>query len=153
MAFKFFKISSDDVSAQEDLNDFLRKENKIITKTKEFYQGIWYFTIEYIPSSYTPAKPDSVKKGKEIKDYAEILPPEQFKIYSKLRDCRSVLAQERSCPVYVIFTNEQLAELARGKDITTEALKNLKGFGEGKFNQYAARFLQILEAKNQPFPE
>ncbi len=115
MAFKFFKISSDDVSAQEELNDFLRKENKIITKTKEFYQGIWYFTIEYIPSSYTPAKPDSVKKGKEIKDYAEILPPEQFKIYSKLRDCRSILAQERSCPVYVIFTNEQLAELARGK--------------------------------------
>lgn len=153
MAFKFFKISPDDTSAQEELNQFLRNENKILTKTKEFYEGIWYFTIEYIPNTYTPAKPDSVKKGKEIKDYAEILPPEQFKIYSKLRDCRSILAQERSCPVYVIFTNEQLAELATGGAISLEALKKLKGFGEGKFNQYAARFLQIWDSKNQPFPE
>lgn len=153
MAFKFFKISPEDFSAQEELNEFLRKENKILTKAKEFYEGIWYFTIEYIPNTYTPAKPDSVKKGKEIKDYAEILPPEQFKIYSKLRDCRSILAQEKSCPVYVIFTNEQLAELATGGAISLEAMKKLKGFGEGKFNQYAARFLQIWEAKNQPFPE
>ena len=153
MAFKFFKISPDDTSAQEELNQFLRNENMILTKTKEFYEGIWYFTIEYIPNTYTPAKPDSVKKGKEIKDYAEILPPEQFKIYSKLRDYRSILAQERSCPVYVIFTNEQLAELATGGAISLEAMKKLKGFGEGKFNQYAARFLQIWEAKNQPFPE
>lgn len=153
MAFKFFKISPDDISAQEELNEFLRKENKILTKSKEFYEGIWYFVIEYIPNTYTPAKPDSVKKGKEIKDYAEILPPEQFKIYSKLRDCRSILAQEKSCPVYVIFTNEQLAELATGGAISLEAMKKLKGFGEGKFNQYAARFLQIWEAKNQPFPE
>lgn len=108
MAFKFFKISPDDISAQEELNEFLRKENKILTKSKEFYEGIWYFVIEYIPNTYTPAKPDSVKKGKEIKDYAEILPPEQFKIYSKLRDCRSILAQEKSCPVYVTLLTSNL---------------------------------------------
>ncbi|MBO4715166.1 MAG: hypothetical protein J5672_03590 [Verrucomicrobia bacterium] len=34
MAFKFFKISPDDTSAQEELNQFLRNENKILTKTK-----------------------------------------------------------------------------------------------------------------------
>lgn len=54
-----------------------------------------------------------IKKAIDFKekpkiDYRDILKPEDFTIYSKLREIRKEIAEKNGVPVYTVFTNEQL---------------------------------------------
>jgi superfamily II DNA helicase RecQ len=44
-------------------------------------------------------------------DYREKLSPEDFDVFSKIREIRKQLAAADSVPVYTICTNEQLAQM------------------------------------------
>ena len=46
-------------------------------------------------------------------DYREVLSPEQFAAFVKLRALRQAIAKDEAVPVYVIFTNEQLAAMVQ----------------------------------------
>ena len=46
-------------------------------------------------------------------DYREVLNPEQFAAFVKLRTLRQTISKEEAVPVYVIFTNEQLAAMGQ----------------------------------------
>jgi len=60
------------------------------------------------------------KKSKVKVDYCKILSEVDFVNYVKLRDFRKVLAEQSGVPPYVVFTNEQLADMVRG-GLTTKA--------------------------------
>lgn len=40
----------------------------------------------------------------------EILPPEQFAVFARLRDVRKRLAEVHGIPVYAVLTNEQFTQ-------------------------------------------
>ena len=42
-------------------------------------------------------------------DYREVLKPEEFEMFSRLREWRKALAEKEGVPVYTLLTNEQLA--------------------------------------------
>ncbi len=46
-------------------------------------------------------------------DYREVLSTEQFATYLKRRTLRQAISKEEGMPVYVVFTNEQLASMVR----------------------------------------
>jgi superfamily II DNA helicase RecQ len=116
--FKFFTIPVKGAEEIEvELNKFLRSV-KVLTIQKELIvQGdnsFWAYVVEYL----SVASRLSSRSGKDIKniiDYKELLSPHDFSIFARLREWRKEIAVQDSLPVYMIFTNEQLAAMAEQK--------------------------------------
>ena len=71
-------------------------------------------------------------------DYKDVLKPEEFAVFAKLRDLRKQIAQAEAVPVYTIFTNEQLADMVRAKVTTRAGLGKIDGIGEARVEKYGA---------------
>ena len=86
----------------------------------------------------------SVLPAKRV-DYKEILTPEDFTVFVALRDCRKSLADELGVPVYSIFTNEQLAAMARDRPSSKSAMQGIPGIGEARAKKYSEAFLAVIQ--------
>ena len=80
-------------------------------------------------------------------DYKEVLSPEDFVIFARLREMRKELARTEQVPAYAIFTNEQLAEMAKLRPVSKNGLSRIVGVGESRIQKYGAQFLKILKEK------
>ncbi len=143
MQFKSFVIPvADSAKLEAEMNAFLRS-HKIITLTKEFIlngeNSAWSILAEYIDDSITD------EKLKAAVDYKEALSKEDFALFSYLRDERKKIADAQKIPVYVIFTNAQLAEIAEKKPETQAALAEIQGIGKGKCEKYGELLLTALK--------
>ncbi|MEM7600331.1 MAG: HRDC domain-containing protein, partial [Verrucomicrobiota bacterium] len=77
-------------------------------------------------------------------DYKEVLAPDDFAIFTRLREERKRLAEVEGVPVYAIFSNAQIAEMITSDCRTAEQLRGIEGIGEAKIGKYADAFLKIL---------
>ncbi|MEI6342080.1 MAG: HRDC domain-containing protein [Verrucomicrobiota bacterium] len=77
-------------------------------------------------------------------DYRETLDPETFQIFAGLRRWRKTAAAVRSEPLYVVASNEHLAEMARRRITTVEELGTLEGFGKGSLERHGAGLVAEL---------
>jgi superfamily II DNA helicase RecQ len=134
MAFKFFTIPLRDVlSVASELNAFLGSHRVLGVDRQMVDRGansFWTLCVEYLPGVVSAAAPSFDKKGRI--DYREVLPPEDFLVFVKLRDLRKQLAQAEAAPVYTIFTNDQLAEMVRRRLTTLTDLQTIVGVGEAR---------------------
>jgi superfamily II DNA helicase RecQ len=78
-------------------------------------------------------------------DYREVLPPEQFERFSRLRALRKELADKEAVPPYAVFTNEQLAAMARLEAPSLGAIEEIEGVGAAKMKKYGVLFLAALQ--------
>lgn len=142
MNIKTFTISIfDDGSMQEEMNRFLRG-NKIIDVTQEMVQlntgAYWYFCVKYLNRGNTQSG------NKKRVDYREILDEATFKKFSKLREIRKKIAANDAVPAYMVFTDEELAAIAKMAVITPKEMLKIKGVGEKKVEKYANRIVEGL---------
>ena len=79
-------------------------------------------------------------------DYRELLAPDEFALYDRLRNARKEAAEADGLPTYAVFTNEQLAAMVRGRVTTAAGLGAIEQVGEGRVNRYGDRFLPLLQA-------
>ena len=142
---KFFAIPAlDSGGAEEELNRFLRG-HRAVTVRKEMIRhessAFWSVCVEYIDGA-----PLSEGRGSHRNrvDYREILSDGDFRLFSKLRERRRVLAEAEAIPVYAVCTNEQLAELARRRVTTLAAFQEVAGLGEAKAAKYGDAFLGVI---------
>ena len=122
MSFSFFQISCRGCPETEArLNQFLNA-NRVLSIDRRWVDlgenSFWAICIDYIENTSTG---NSKKKSERI-DYREVLPPEEFVVFSNLRDLRKTLAAETGVPVYTVFTNEQLAKM-----VTARVKTNFRG--------------------------
>ena len=68
--------------------------------------------------------------GRVKVDYREVLSPEDFAVFARLRQVRKEIAQDDAVPVYTVFTNEQLAQMVQGRATTKAALEKIAGVGD-----------------------
>ena len=146
MQLKLFIVPVKNLSVPEgEMNAFLRAHRELAVR-KEFVSdgenSFWTFCVEYLESAPTgPGAPG----GKLPKvDYKEVLKPEEFEVFSRLRDWRKAEAEQEGVPVYGVFTNEQLAEMVRQRTGTKAALKGIEGVGEARVEKYGAAVLERL---------
>lgn len=78
-------------------------------------------------------------------DYKEVLSPEDFVTFARLRDIRKELAKTEQVPAYAIFTNEQLAAIAKALPVSASALSQIGGVGENRVEKYGTQFLKLLK--------
>ena len=149
MQYRFFVIpAKDSLAAAEELNKFLRS-HRVLAIQREFVSesenSYWAVAVEFIGD-----QADALgSTGKSHVDYKEILSPDDFTVFARLRELRKHIADAEGMPPYIIFTNEQLAEFIRTKVKTKSAMGKIKGIGEAKLKKYADRFLEVLNETDQ----
>lgn len=141
MQLKTFTIPiHDDGAAVDDLNRFLRSK-RVLEVHREFVQhgsgSCWCFCVHYLEG----AGPSGPARPRRRIDYREVLDEPTFARFAALRARRKQIAEAEGIPAYAVFTDEQLADIARLDQLTPATMKQVKGVGEGKVERYAARLL------------
>jgi len=147
MQFKFFVIPvTDNGESQKELNSFLRS-HRILEETHELIAGkngsSWHFCIKYF-DSVNPLRINSKKNTKMKIDYKEVLDEVTFKKFSKLREFRKAIANDEAIPAFAVFTDKELSEIAKLKEITENNIKSIKGIGEKKTEKYGKRIIEMI---------
>jgi superfamily II DNA helicase RecQ len=140
MQIKLFTIPiGDSGNALNEMNSFLRGnkilevQNQLISNESGAY---WCFCVKYIESILF-SRPDSKTKV----DYGTVLDEATFLKFSKLREIRKQVAANEAIPAFAIFTDEELASLAKLPEITPQTMLSIKGIGEKKVERYAKYFI------------
>ena len=146
--YKIFSIAIPSDGAEEaDMNRFLAMHRIVSIRTQWVMRGdVPYevFTVEY--QGEAPAKKD--QPSQRI-DYRDELEPEQFIRYCKMRDERKKIADNEAIKAFMVFTNEQLAAIARIENPTLADLKKINGVGEAKVEKYGARIIESIREQSK----
>lgn len=155
MQIKIFDIPVGAESEQTDeLNHFLRA-NRVVDVKKELAiidgNSCWTFCITYMQTS-RPIGNESSKSGQKT-DYKEILEPEVFEKFSELRRLRKSIAEKEAIPAFAVFTDAELAELAKIDKLTLHSMSKVPGIGKKKIEKYGPVFcdeqLKIEDEENR----
>ena len=149
--YKFFWVSSTNSSnVENEMNKFLRSV-RVVNVRKEFVNNgndsQFCIIVEYMNFNNNDNNADSsdtktFKKGKV--DYREVLSPEDFSLYDKIRTWRKETAKKEAVQLYTILTNEQMAQIAQKKITTKKGLNEIDGFGEGRMKKYGEEIIEIV---------
>lgn len=140
MQIKLFTIPiGDSGAAVEEMNRFLRG-NKILEVQNQLisnaHGACWCFCIRYIERTFTPGNETKAKV-----DYKTVLDEATFQKFSKLREIRKKVAADEGVPAFAVFTDEELAGLAKLDMITEKTMLSVKGIGDKKVERYAKYFV------------
>ncbi|MGK0180224.1 MAG: superfamily II DNA helicase RecQ [Nitrospinales bacterium] len=123
----------------EEMNTFLRSKRVLQTESHFIsnHQGsFWCFCIKY--EEHTGAGNAARKRI----DYKEVLDELSFQRFARMREIRKQLATEEGIPAYAIFTDAELAGLAKPEQLTLADMLLVKGVGEKKVEKYGAHFIK-----------
>ncbi len=148
MQIRIFTISVNDTGEQlHEMNGFLASQ-KVLEIEQQFYQNtngaFWSFCVKYIAGS---SGSFSQHQGKQKIDYKEVLGEKEFQIFSKLRECRKTIATSEAIPAYAVFTDEELAGIARLPVIEVNKLSTIKGIGDKKVDKYGKILVDLYASK------
>jgi superfamily II DNA helicase RecQ len=149
LQYKFFLVPvSDSEDAELQLNRFLRTV-KVVNVQKEFvaqpHNAFWCLAVEYLSGdSASGAEDGRLKKSRRI-DYKDILSPEDFALFVKLRELRKKIAADEAVPVYTIFTNEQLAQISKNRATDRKELMQIDGIGEARAAKYGEQVAEMVK--------
>ena len=65
--------------------------------------------------------------------------------FERLRTLRLEISKENSIPPYVVFSDKTLKEMAEKLPLTKEAMLDVSGVGEVKFERYGEAFLELIK--------
>ncbi len=149
MQIRVFTVPvSDSGSMQDDLNRFLRGK-RVLEVCQHFVadgpNSQWCFLVKYLEGDVKAAADTA---GRPIRiDYKDQLDPASFARFARLRAIRKTISEEDGIPAFAVFTDEQMAELAKQDLFSPETMKRVRGIGDGKTERYAARIQKLLEVR------
>ena len=148
MQVKIFTIPLFDNEAPvNELNAFLRSQ-KILTVDKQFVaQGdtaFWSVCVTFLPQTNSGSL--SLNSNKAVKiDYKEVLDEHTFTIFSKLRSIRKQMAEQEAVPAYAIFTESELAEIAKLETIDPIMMQTISGIGVKRAEKYGKTMSELFK--------
>ena len=94
-----------------------------------------FLTQRAAPAVFRPREEGLERPGQQ---------PEDQELMAALKATRLQLARQEEVPLYVIFSNATLADMARRRPQTMEEFLSVSGVGEVKARKYGAAFLAVL---------
>lgn len=139
MQVKLFTIPLFDNEAElNEMNGFLRAQ-KVLTIDKQFVSvgenAYWSFCITYLQLSKQSTMAQNAQRQNKI-DYKEVLDVATFAVFSTLRTIRKQIAENEAVPAYAVFTDSELAEIAKLENIDVAHLQSIQGIGQKKAEKY-----------------
>ena len=149
MQIKLFTITvGDSGSAIQEMNTFL-KAHKILEIDQKLISNdngaSWCFCVRYIEQFFNAASESKAKV-----DYRQVLDEPTFKKFSHLREIRKQVASAEGLSAFIVFTDEELAELAKLDKVTIKGMLSIKGIGEKKAERFAHYFIDKPEPNEAP---
>jgi len=136
----------DSMQSENELNGFLANHRILPIYRQLVDQGVNSFRricLDYLATQSRETGQNSNLSRSRV-DYKTILPPEEFEVFSRLRQLRKEMAQIEAVPVYALFTNEQLAQIVQRRCRSRNDLAQIEGIGENKIDKYSDRLLPLL---------
>ena len=122
----------------DEMNGFLRS-HKVLTIDKTCTtvgtQAYWTFCIIYLPQGSNGFAQGQQSKSTKV-DYKEVLDADTFAIFSQLRTIRKQLAEQDAIPAYAVFTDSELAEIAKLEHIDVLSIQTIPSIGQKKADKY-----------------
>ena len=81
----------------------------------------------------------------DTSDYRNVLSESEFERFMVLRKIRKQLADEDAVPPFAVFTDAELAELARSEVLTPAVVRTVPGIGKKKIEKYGNQMCAVLE--------
>ena len=143
MQIKLFTIPLGDRGAEQEMNTFL-KAYKILEVGQKLISNdngaAWCFCVRYLEQAVHVASETRAKV-----DYRQVLDEPTFQKFSHLRGIRKQVAAAEGLSAFIVFTDEELAELAKLEAITVKSMLGIKGIGEKKVERFAHYFIENPE--------
>lgn len=142
-----FPIAAEEKDVEE-LNHFLRS-HKIIDVRRELAvtadSCFWTFCITYMadtrPQPAADALGSSDRQGKV--DYKDVLDSDAFDRFARMRKLRKQIAEKEAVPAYAVFTDAELAEMAKLEVLDIGSMLKIPRIGKKKVEKYGSAFCQI----------
>lgn len=94
-------------------------------------------------------KPEKKHREKTKPTFSQlVLPPQEQKLFEKLRWWRMEIAREQNMPAYVIFQDATLREIALAMPVTVEDLKQISGIGDKRLSQWGEDIIRLVNEFN-----
>ena len=162
MQIKIFSIRLDANFTEIDqnsLNDFLESIDfkKSSVQYVESEDAFWSVVVHFEEKNSEAAKDKKFEGSREnslfknndkkenLKTVSDLNAAEE-QIYADLKTWRNQKANEIGLAPFIICHNAHLMEIAVSKPNCINDLKQIKGFGENKANQYGEAILSLLSA-------
>jgi superfamily II DNA helicase RecQ len=111
MALPFFVVPVHDSGAfEQELNGFLASHR--VVSIDQGVNSFWAICVDYLSHAPGETNRNSNLSRKRV-DYKAILPPEEFAVFSQLRELRKELAQTEAVPVYALFREQIVFQSGR----------------------------------------
>ena len=129
----------------DELNRFLRSQKiveidkQIVTQAGNSY---WSFCVTYLPVAAIQSP--EIERREKV-DYKKVLDEQAFKVFTILRTLRKRIADREAIPAYAVFTDAELAEIAKIESPDAKKIRVIPGVGEKKIEKYGAELCQMLE--------
>lgn len=145
MQYKIFSVSTISGEQEEErMNKFIRSVKVVATKS-QFCQNAdmeyWTFCITYMPTQ----KSEEERQRKTRIDYREVLGENEFAKFAEMRKVRKTISERISIPAYAVFTDAELAEMAKVEEASIENFMKIDGISEKQMNAYGAEIIAGLE--------
>lgn len=111
------------------------KVYKLTTFGAEVIKGM--HTIDLKKERLSIQKAEVKKKVTYFDDY-------DVEMYDKLRTLRTQIATQKGIPPYIVFSDKTLKDLSAKVPRNKEAMLEVHGIGEVKFERYGKVFLEVL---------
>lgn len=149
MQFRIFQYPLPCDPEPADLNRFL-SENRIASVNHYMVQDSGMSVAVFIVATANAslagsASATGVKESNRV-DYQKILSPDEFDLFSRLRDERRRIAESDGIPVYAVFTNSQLAEMVRARMDDIAGLLRIEGIGQAKAEKFGPAMIRLLQS-------
>ncbi len=132
---------------QEELNVFLRS-HKIVDVRRELAQSAdgcyWTFCITFLPSVKSEGRERFSNGEKQSKIYyKDVLDSVSFERFSRMRRLRKEIAESEAIPAYAVFTDAELADMARLEVLDAANIVKIPGIGKKRVEKYGNAFCLI----------
>lgn len=138
----------------EEMNKFLRG-NKVVDISKSFVQqgnvAYWSFCVTYLVG--VPSKVQQPGERKEKVDYKQILSEAEFVRFALLRTLRKQLAENDAVPAFAVFTDAELAEMAKMSELSAKNLLKINGLGEKRVEKYGEPLCRMFTEQKKTLEE
>lgn len=145
MNIDFFRIPVIEGEQEAERLNQLLNSVRVLSVDREFVadsiNSFWSICVQY----QSPNQRQQALGRKPSIDYRDVLSPEDFTIFARLRELRKRIAAEEAIPPYAVFTNEQLSQMVLRKVSVVPAMREIDGIGEARVSKYGEQFIAELD--------
>ncbi len=118
---------------------------EVVAIATHFFEYAGVPRIAAVVTYRLPQRAGRPERESTGKDYREELDTESRVVFDALRTWRNDLARATGRAAFVLLTNRQLAELAKTKPTTLDAVRQIPGIGENRAEELGQSIVKVVQ--------